>query len=152
MLSFLRRQAECVRFLTSVCTGALVLAAAGLLDGRRAATHWAARDLLGQLGAIPEDRRVVRDGNIMSGGGVTAGLDFALALVAELVGRNEAEAIQLQLEYAPEPPLTAGIPETARAEVVDLVRERGRGLRVEREALVRRVLAGRPVAFGGPPR
>jgi cyclohexyl-isocyanide hydratase len=138
-LAFLRRQAERARYVTSVCTGALVLGAAGLLAGRRATTHWASHDLLALLGAVPTKGRVVRDGNILSGGGVTAGIDLALTLVAELAGRAAAQAIQLQLEYAPEPPFAAGTPETAPAEVLAAVRARGAALRHEREALVRRV-------------
>jgi len=87
VLNFLRAQAETARFVTSVCTGALVLGAAGLLRGKRATTHWASRDFLAPLGAIPAEGRVVRDGNLVTGGGVTAGIDFALTLVAELAGR-----------------------------------------------------------------
>ncbi len=103
-LAFLRRQAEGARFVTSVCTGALVLGAAGLLIGKRATTHWASHDLLAPLGAIPVRERIVRDGRLMTGGGVTAGIDFGLALIAELAGDATAEAIQLSLEYAPAPP------------------------------------------------
>jgi cyclohexyl-isocyanide hydratase len=142
-LAFLRRQAERARYVTSVCTGALVLGAAGLLAGRRATTHWASHDLLATLGAVPTKGRVVRDGNILSGGGVTAGIDLALTLVAELAGRAAAQAIQLQLEYAPEPPFAAGTPETAPAEVLAAVRARGSALRREREALVGRIAARR---------
>ncbi len=136
VLGFLRRQAAAARFVTSVCTGALVLGAAGLLRGKRATTHWASHDLLAAFGAIPTHGRVVRDGNLMTGGGVTAGIDFALALVAELAGVETAQAIQLYLEYAPEPPFNAGSPETAPAEVVAALRQRGAGVRAERERLV----------------
>ena len=115
VLAFLRRQSEGARYVTSVCTGALVLAAAGLLTGRRATTHWASHDFLARLGAIPEQARVVVDGRFISGGGVTAGIDMALTLTAELLGREQAEAIQLKLEYAPAPPFAAGQPETAPA-------------------------------------
>ena len=121
-LSFLRRQAQGARFITSVCTGALVLGAAGLLVGRRATTHWAAHDLLAAFGAVPTHGRVVRDGNVFTGGGVTAGIDFALTVVAELAGRKEAEAAQLHLEYAPAPPFEAGDPKTAPADVLARVR------------------------------
>jgi cyclohexyl-isocyanide hydratase len=123
-LAFIRRQAEGARFVTSVCTGALVLGAAGLLKGKRATTHWASHHLLASLGAIPIHARVVRDGNLMTGGGVTAGIDFALTLIAELAGREIAEAIALNLEYAPAPPFDAGSPETAPAAVVEALRKR----------------------------
>jgi hypothetical protein len=102
------------RYLTSVCTGSLLLGAAGLLRGRRAACHWAFRELLPLFGAIPETARVVRDGNIFSGGGVTAGIDMALTVVAEIAGRAFAEAVQLAIEYAPEPPFVGGRPELRR--------------------------------------
>ncbi len=137
-LGFLRAKAEGARYVTSVCTGALVLGAAGLLRGKRATTHWMFHDLLGPLGAVPVQGRVVQDGNVLSGGGVTAGIDFALTLVAEVAGREAAEAIQLTLEYAPAPPFDAGTPERCRASVLARVRERGAGLRAEREALVAR--------------
>jgi cyclohexyl-isocyanide hydratase len=136
VLAFVRRQAATARFVTSVCTGALVLGAAGLLRGKRATTHWASHDLLAAFGAVPAQGRVVRDGNLMTGGGVTAGIDFALALVAELAGVEAAQAIQLQLEYAPEPPFDSGSPETAPREIVAALRKRGAALRAERERLV----------------
>lgn len=136
VLGFLRRQAASARFVTSVCTGALALGAAGLLRGKRATTHWASFDLLAAFGAIPTHGRVVRDGALMTGGGVTAGIDFALTLVAELAGLPTAQAIQLYLEYAPEPPLNAGSPETAPGEVVAALRKRGASVRAERERLV----------------
>ncbi len=112
-LAELRRLAATARYVTSVCTGSLVLGAAGLLRGRRAACHWAWRDLLAPFGAIADPGRVVRDGNVITGGGVTAGIDFALTLVAELAGRETAQTIQLAIEYAPAPPFNAGSPETA---------------------------------------
>jgi cyclohexyl-isocyanide hydratase len=143
VLGFLRRQAEGARYVTSVCTGALVLAAVGLLAGRRATTHWASHDVLVRLGAVPVRARVVADGKFVTGGGVTAGIDMALRVVGELLGRETAEAVQLNLEYAPEPPFTSGQPETAPAEVVALVRERGRANRAEREAIVGRLEARR---------
>ena len=117
-----KRLAAGARYVTSVCTGSLILGAAGLLKGRRAACHWGARDLLGLFGAIPDDGRVVRDGNVFTGGGVTAGIDFALTLAAEIAGAEVAQAIQLTLEYAPAPPFDAGRPETAPAEVLDRVK------------------------------
>ncbi|SMF10184.1 DJ-1/PfpI family protein [Tistlia consotensis] len=135
-LAEIRRLAAGARWLTSVCTGSLVLAAAGLLKGRRAACHWAWRELLRPFGAIPDDGRVVRDGRIITGGGVTAGLDFALAVVAELFDRPTAEAVQLALEYAPAPPFEAGRPETAPAAVAALVRARLDAGLAERRAAV----------------
>lgn len=135
-LAFLQRQADGARFTTSVCTGALVLGAAGLLRGKRATTHWASHDLLAAFGATPEAARVVRDGTLVTGGGVTAGIDFALSLVAALAGRDVAEGIQLNLEYAPAPPFAAGRPDSARPEIVQEVRLRGATVRAERERLV----------------
>ena len=145
VLKFLRRQAEGARYVTSICTGSMVLAAAGLLAGRRATTHWASHDFLARLGAIPEQARVVTDGKFATGGGVTAGIDMALAVVSELFGREAAEAVQLNLEYAPEPPFTSGRPETAPVEVVAMVRERGRASRAAREAIVSRLEGRRPM-------
>jgi cyclohexyl-isocyanide hydratase len=142
VLDFLRRQAAGARYVTSVCTGALVLGAAGLLKGKRATTHWASHDFLASLGAIPTKGRVVRDGNLFTGGGVTAGIDFALTLVAEMCGADVAQAVQLQIEYAPAPPFTAGSPDTAPANVLDAARARGAARRAEREALIERVAAG----------
>ncbi|HWT08619.1 MAG TPA: DJ-1/PfpI family protein [Roseomonas sp.] len=141
VLAFLRRQATGARFVTSVCTGALVLGAAGLLKGVRATTHWASHDFLAALGAVPEQGRWVRDGRVVTGGGVTAGIDFALALVAEMVSPEAARAIQLQIEYAPAPPFDAGSPATAPAAVLAAAKARGAGMRAEREALVARVAA-----------
>ncbi len=142
VLAFLRDQAGRVRFLTSVCTGALILGAAGLLRGKRATTHWASHDLLGAFGAIPTKGRVVRDGNLITGGGVTAGIDFALTVVAELAGSAVAQGVQLQIEYAPAPPFDAGTPDTAPADVLAASRQRGATMRAEREALVGRITHG----------
>ena len=135
-LAFIRRQAEQARFITSVCTGALVLGAAGLLVGKRATTHWASHDFLEAFGAIPGRERVVRDGKLMTGGGITAGIDFGLTLLAELAGRAAAEAVQLSLEYAPAPPFGAGSPDSAPAAVVEAVRARLAPMQKERERLV----------------
>ena len=127
VLDFLARRGASAAWVTSVCTGALVLGAAGLLRGYRATTHWLSLDLLAELGATPVDARVVRDRNRITGGGVTAGLDFALALVAELHGREAAERIQLMIEYDPAPPLQAGSPRTASGALVASTRiERAR--------------------------
>jgi len=141
VLAFLRRQAASARFVGSVCTGALVLGAAGLLKGKRATTHWANHRLLATLGAVPVEARVVRDGNLFTGGGVTAGIDFALTVVAELVSTQLAQAIQLQLEYAPDPPFSAGSPRSAPDAVVALVRERSAAGLEARRKVVERVSA-----------
>ena len=123
VLQFLREQAASARYITSVCTGALVLGAAGLLRGRRATTHWASHDLLSRFGATPVSGRVVRDGNLFTAGGVTSGIDFGLTLVAELCGREQAETIQLYMEYAPEPPFKSGTPGEASAAIVEGARQ-----------------------------
>ena len=120
----IRRLGAGARYRTSVCTGALILAAAGFLTGRRAATHWAWRELLEPFGVVVEAARVVRDGPVITGGGVTAGLDFAFTLLAEVAGEEQAQAVQLGLEYAPAPPFAAGRPETAPAQVVAAYRRR----------------------------
>jgi len=136
-LAFLRRQAAGARYVTSVCTGALVLGAAGLLQGYGAATHWSAMDYLSGFGAIPTRTRVCVDRNRVTGGGVTAGIDFGLTLAAILADKATAEAIQLGIEYNPAPPFDAGSPDTAPTDVLAAVKTRiaartGRG-----EAMVR---------------
>jgi cyclohexyl-isocyanide hydratase len=135
-LAQLRRLADGARYVTSVCTGALALGAAGLLRGRRAATHWAWRELLVPFGATPDPARVVRDGNVITAGGVTAGIDFALTVVAEMAGAETAQAIQLQIEYAPAPPFDAGVPETAPPAILARVRERNTALAARRRDAV----------------
>ena len=112
-LGFLRQAAETARYVTSVCTGSLILAAAGLIQGRRAATHWATYPVLDELGVHGVHERVVTDGNLITGGGVTAGIDFGLAVLAELRGTDVAKSTQLMLEYDPKPPFDAGSPERA---------------------------------------
>jgi cyclohexyl-isocyanide hydratase len=124
MLDFLRRQAVAARYITSVCTGSLVLGAAGLLRGYRAATHWTAMEFLEPFGAIPAKTRVCVDRNRITGGGVTAGIDFALTLVSIMVDRPTAEAIQLRIEYNPAPPFNAGSPDTAPPDVLALTKEK----------------------------
>jgi cyclohexyl-isocyanide hydratase len=119
-----RRLGTSARYVTSVCTGSLILAAAGLLKGKRAGSHWAYRELLSAFGAIPDDARVVRDGNAITGGGVTAGIDIALSIVADLKGEENAKMIQLMIEYAPAPPFNSGRPETASPETVAAVKQR----------------------------
>ncbi len=143
-LGELRRLAATAKFVTSVCTGSLALGAAGLLRGKRAATHWASRDLLASFGAIADRGRVVRDGNVITGGGVTAGIDFALTVVAELTDPETAQAIQLQIEYAPAPPFDAGSPETAPPAILARVRERNAALAARRRAAVETAAARLP--------
>ena len=127
-LDFLRKQAATARYVTSVCTGSLVLGAAGLLKGYRSACHWAWREMLSDFGAVPVAERVVRDRNRISGGGVTAGIDFGLTVAAELAGEEVAKSIQLMLEYDPQPPFDSGSPEKAGAERVKRLRERLGGM------------------------
>lgn len=115
-LGFIARQAAGARYVTSVCTGALLLGAAGLLKGKLATTHWAYRDLLPAFGAVPAPGRVVRDGDTFTGGGVTAGMDFGLTVLAELAGEDVARQIQLAVEYDPAPPFASGSPGTASPE------------------------------------
>lgn len=141
-LAFIHQQAASVKYLTSVCTGALVLGAAGLLRGKRATTHWASHDLLEYFGAIAVHERVVRDGNLLTGGGVTAGIDFALTMASELIDEAHAQTVQLQLEYAPAPPFDAGHPDTAPARVVERALERGQQAMARRRAVVKRVAPG----------
>jgi cyclohexyl-isocyanide hydratase len=141
-LDFLRRQAAGARYVTSVCTGSLVLGAAGLLQGYRAACHWASREHLAAFGAIPVAERVVRDRNRLSGGGVTAGIDFGLTLAAELAGEEIAKSIQLVLEYDPQPPFDSGSPEKAGAERVKRLKERISAM-LEKRAEANRAAAAR---------
>jgi len=121
-LAFVAAQGARARYVTSVCTGSLVLGAAGLLKGYKSACHWASRDLLAAFGAIPVAERVVRDRNRLSGGGVTAGIDFGLTLLAELAGEEVAQSVQLGLEYDPQPPFQSGSPEKAGADRTARVR------------------------------
>ena len=126
VLNFLRRAAEKSRYITSVCTGSLLLGAAGLLQGYHATTHWMAMDDLFALGAIAVRERIVSDRNRITGAGVTAGIDFALAVIAQLWGEPIARAIQLGLEYDPQPPFTAGSPRTALPQEVLKLQDRMR--------------------------
>ena len=141
MLAFLQKQAAGAKYVTSVCTGSLVLGAAGLLKGYRAATHWTAMDFLKEFGAIPTHTRVCVDRNRITGGGVTAGIDFALTLVSLLVDRRTAETIQLGIEYNPAPPFNAGSLETAPAEVVAMMRERIAPAQARRGEMLKRAAA-----------
>lgn len=131
-LDFVRRMAAQARYVTSVCTGSLLLGAAGLIAGKRVGCHWMSRELLREFGATPMDSRVVIDGNVITGGGVTAGIDFALRVVAEIFGQEAAEKIQLSIEYDPDPPFNAGSPATASAAVVAAVRQAATGMMRER--------------------
>jgi cyclohexyl-isocyanide hydratase len=138
VLDFLAQQGATAYYVTSVCTGSLVLGAAGLLKGYRAACHWMSRDLLALFGAIPVAERVVMDRSRVTGGGVTAGIDFALTLAALLRGVPESKQIQLQMEYDPEPPFYVGSPETAGPELVAALRKRFEPfLAARREAALR---------------
>jgi cyclohexyl-isocyanide hydratase len=141
MLAFVRKQAEGAKYVTSVCTGSLVLGAAGLLKGYRAATHWTAMDFLAAFGATPTHTRVCVDRNRVTGGGVTAGIDFALTLVSLLIDRRTAEAIQLRLEYNPAPPFNSGSPETAPPEILALMKERIAPAQVRRAEKIERAAA-----------
>lgn len=135
VLDFIRLQADSVQYITSVCTGALVLGAAGLLKGKKATTHWNAMDFLEVVGAIPTSARVVRDGKVITAGGVTSGIDFGLTILEEVFGRQEAETVQLTLEYAPAPPFNAGTPDQADALVLENGRKRLAASRAAREAI-----------------
>jgi transcriptional regulator GlxA family with amidase domain len=120
----IRRLGAGARYLTSVCTGSLILGAAGFLRGKRAACHWAWRSLLEPFGAVVSEARVERDGHVITGGGVTAGIDFALTLLAEVAGPEYAQSVQLGLEYDPQPPFDAGSPNVAPPAIVEAVKAR----------------------------
>jgi cyclohexyl-isocyanide hydratase len=138
VLTWIRQQAAGVQSLFSVCTGALICGAAGLLKGRRATTHWASMHLLPLFGAIPVNERVVADGNIVFAAGVTAGIDGALRVAADLRGVEEAQAIQLAIAYAPEPPFCSGTPETAPPAILARARTSYRAVTEQRERTARR--------------
>ncbi len=139
LIEFVRSRAAGAKYVTSVCTGSLVLAAAGLLKGKRATCHWASADQLAFMGAIPISERVVEDGNIITGGGVTSGIDFGLVLAARLWGEEAAKAIQLRLEYDPAPPFHSGTPASADPAVLAQVRARMAPLTERRIAAARRI-------------
>jgi len=141
VLGWIRQQAAGAHSVFSVCTGALICGAAGLLKGRRVTTHWASFHLLPFFGAIPVDERVVVDGNWVFAAGVTAGIDGALRLTAELRGEAAAQAIQLHMVYAPEPPFDSGTPERAPLAILEQARQSVRGITAQREATARRVAA-----------
>jgi len=141
VLVFVQRQAERARYVTSVCTGALVLGAAGLLQGKRATTHWMSRDMLSAFGATPVANRVVIDGKVITGGGVTASIDFALVVAAEAFGEETAKAIQLNIEYDPHPPFDAGTPERAGEALATRLQAASAKRQTERKAAVDKAAA-----------
>ena len=149
VLDWLRRQAAGARSVFSVCTGALLCGAAGLLRGRRATTHWASFHLLPYFGAIPVDARVVVDGNWVFAAGVTAGIDGALRLAALLRGEDAAKAIQLYMVYAPEPPFDSGTPDRAPPAILAAARAGTRTITEQREATARRIAARLGIAIPG---
>lgn len=139
LIAFLRERGQRARYVTSVCSGALLLGAAGLLRGYRATTHWLSLDLLALLGAEVVSERVVRDRNRITGGGVTAGIDFGLVVASELFGPAVAQGIQLAIEYDPRPPFDSGSPHVAPAEVLAVVRERSAPHLARRRAIIERI-------------
>jgi cyclohexyl-isocyanide hydratase len=141
VLDFLRQTARTAKYVTSVCTGSLVLGAAGLLKGKRATSHWMSRAMLKSLGAEPVAERVVADGNTITGGGVTAGIDFALSIVGREFGKQTAEEIQLSIEYDPAPPFNSGSPRTADPALVEQTTARSAARQKERQAIVQRAAA-----------
>ncbi|MFN3475596.1 MAG: DJ-1/PfpI family protein [Blastomonas sp.] len=124
LIDFVRQQAASAHWVTSVCTGAFILGHAGLLQGRRATTHWGYASLLPMVGAVHEDARTVFDGNVVTAGGVTSGIDFALAIIAHLHGEDVARSLQLNFEYDPAPPFTGGTPSTSPEHIVKLMQSR----------------------------
>jgi cyclohexyl-isocyanide hydratase len=139
VLSWIRNQARVARCIFSVCTGALICGAAGLLKGRQATTHWTALHLLPYFGATPVNERVVRDGNMVFAAGVTAGIDGALRVAADLRGDEVAQVIQLYMVYAPQPPFHSGTPETAPPAVLEIARHSARAITAQREITARQV-------------
>jgi cyclohexyl-isocyanide hydratase len=141
-VDFVRRQAAGAKYVTAVCTGAFVLGAAGLLKGRRVTTHWAYTELLPLVGAKYEKGRVVRDGNLITAGGVTAGIDFGLSVVAEIAGETVARTIQLGIEYDPAPPFDSGHPDSAPETIKAALSERyGKARSALRDSITQSVMA-----------
>jgi cyclohexyl-isocyanide hydratase len=138
-LEFLRRAAASAKYVTSVCTGSLVLAAAGLLKGRHATSHWSVVDHLALLGAIPTHERVVVDGNVVTGAGVVSGIDFALRLAVILDGEQVARELQLQIEYDPDPPFDCGSSKSAPPDMIEKLKTRSAKLTEERRVTAARV-------------
>jgi cyclohexyl-isocyanide hydratase len=143
-LDLVRWQAAGAKYMASVCTGALLLGAVGLLKGKRATTHWLSLDMLKAFGAEPVNERIVIDGSVVTGGGVTAGIDFALQMVAELVGDDAARTIQLTVEYDPRPPFDSGNPARASKELVAQVTKAAEASQVKRQAQVDKAAAALP--------
>ena len=139
VIAWIQKQAAGARYIFSVCTGALLCGAAGLLKGRRATTHWSCLHLLPYFGATPVNERVVVDANYVFAAGVTAGIDGALRLGAELRGEEAAQAIQLDMVYAPEPPFNSGTPESAPPAILDRAKLSYRRITAQREATARRI-------------
>lgn len=142
-LEFLRQQGQHAKYVTAVCTGSLLLAAAGLLDGYKATTHWRSLDLLQLFGIEILEERVVIDRNRITGGGVTAGIDFGLVMVAEICGEEVAKQIQLGIEYNPAPPFRAGSPDEAEEDIVAVVIEKTRANQDKRKTIIERILNAR---------
>ncbi|MBD2195459.1 MULTISPECIES: DJ-1/PfpI family protein [Calothrix] len=140
-LDFLKTQAQTARYVTSVCTGSLLLAAAGLLQGYRATTHWLSLDLLALFGVEVVPQRVVIDRDRITGGGVTSGIDFALVIAAELYGEATAQSIQLGIEYNPQPPFNSGSPQTATDNVIDSVKTASQNRQDRRRQIIQKIVA-----------
>lgn len=140
-IDYVGREAKRAKYVFGICTGSLLLAAAGVLTGRRAGAHWQARDLLAQFGVAPSNDRMTIDGKFYTSGGVTSGIDMALRVVADAAGESTARKIQLAVEYDPAPPFPGGTPFTSPPEIVSAVLEASRGRRAEREAKVARAAA-----------
>ncbi len=135
-IAYARREAERAKYVFGICTGSLLLAAAGVLAGRRAGAHWQARDLLAKFGVVPSDDRMTVDGKFYTSGGVTSGIDMALRVVGDVAGIDVARRIQLAIEYDPAPPFVGGTPFTSPPEIVAAVLEGSRKRRADREAMV----------------
>jgi cyclohexyl-isocyanide hydratase len=144
VLRFVRHQARAARYVTSVCTGSLLLGAAGLLKGRRAACHWASLSLLAAFGAKPSSRRIVREGKFITAGGVTSGIDFALFLASKLKGVAAAKEIQLHLQYDPQPPFRAGTPAQAGKRITEKIVRKRSAFHAERSSIVFRAATRMP--------
>lgn len=147
LIAFVRSAGAEAALVTSVCTGSLVLGAAGLLKGKRATTHWSSVDQLALFGAIPTPERVVIDGHTVTGAGVTSGIDFGLAVVAKLHGEEKAREVQLQIEYDPHPPYDSGSVRTASPDLVDRLKSRSAGITEQRRAAAERI--GRAMGTAG---